>query len=186
MFLKASDCVVGPDDTVLIPRGSTKMDYEVELTVVLGGRAHYLADEKAVAPLIAGYCLGNDVSERAWQRGDSGGQWMKGKSAPTFAPLGPWLLTSDEVPDPQALDLKTWVNGELRQNGNTADMLFGVNHLVWYASQHLALEPGDVIMTGTPAGVTLGRSDGVFLKAGDVVEMEIEKLGRQRQVLANA
>jgi len=186
LFLKASNCVIGPTDTVRIPRGSVKTDYEIELTAVIGKRAHYLADEQAAAGVVAGYCIGNDVSERQWQSENSGGQFMKGKSAPTFAPLGPWLVTADEVPDPQVLSLKSWVNGDLRQSASTADMLFGVFHIVWFISQHLALEPGDVVMTGTPAGVALGRADGRFLRDGDVVEMEIERLGRQRTVLAQA
>jgi 2-keto-4-pentenoate hydratase/2-oxohepta-3-ene-1,7-dioic acid hydratase in catechol pathway len=180
IFLKAADTVVGPDDDVLIPRGSTKTDWEVELGVVIGRPARYLASPDEAGPCIAGYVLSNDVSEREFQL-ERGGQWDKGKNCETFNPLGPWILTADEVPDPQALDLRLWVNGEPRQDGTTEQMIFGVHHLVWYVSQFLVLHPGDVINTGTPAGVALGRPDKPYLRAGDIVELEIDGLGRQRQ-----
>jgi 2-keto-4-pentenoate hydratase/2-oxohepta-3-ene-1,7-dioic acid hydratase in catechol pathway len=180
IFLKASDTVVGPDDDVLIPRGSSKTDWEVELGVVIGRPARYLGSPDEAAPCIAGYVLSNDVSEREFQL-ERGGQWDKGKNCETFNPLGPWILTADEVRDPQALGLRLWVNGEPRQDGTTEQMIFGVHHLVWYLSQFLVLRPGDVINTGTPAGVALGRPDKPYLRAGDVVELEIDGLGRQRQ-----
>ena len=185
IFLKTPDTVVGPTDEVLVPRGSVKTDYEVELAVVIGSEARYL-DSVADAPaVIAGYAISNDVSEREFQI-ERGGQWDKGKNCETFNPLGPWILTADEVADPQQLGLRLWVNGELRQNGTTADMAFGVNHLVWYLSQFLVLRPGDVINTGTPAGVAMGSKNTPYLRAGDVVELEIDGLGRQRQGLGQA
>jgi 2-keto-4-pentenoate hydratase/2-oxohepta-3-ene-1,7-dioic acid hydratase in catechol pathway len=180
IFLKAADTVVGPDDDVLIPRGSTKTDWEVELGVVIGRPARYLASPDEAASCIAGYVLSNDVSEREFQL-ERGGQWDKGKNCETFNPLGPWILTADEVPDPQALGLRLWVNGEPRQDGTTQQMIFSVHNLVWYVSQFLVLHPGDVINTGTPAGVALGRPDKPYLRAGDLVELEIDGLGRQRQ-----
>jgi 2-keto-4-pentenoate hydratase/2-oxohepta-3-ene-1,7-dioic acid hydratase in catechol pathway len=185
LFLKTPDTVVGPTDEVLVPRGSVKTDYEVELAVVLGGTARYLSSPAEAAALVAGYAVSNDVSERAFQN-ERGGQWDKGKNCETFNPFGPWLLTADEVADPQALGLRLWVNGEPRQDGTTADMVFGVHHLIWYLSQFLVLRPGDVVNTGTPAGVALGRPDGGFLRAGDVVEAEIDGLGRQRSTLGQA
>lgn len=185
MFLKTADTVVGPDDDVVIPRGSTKTDWEVELGVVIGRTARYLASPDEAASCVAGYVLSNDVSEREFQL-ERGGQWDKGKNCETFNPLGPWILTADEVPDPQALGLRLWVNGVLRQDGTTEQMIFGVHHLVWYLSQFLVLRPGDVINTGTPAGVALGRPDKPYLRAGDVVELEIDGLGRQRQTFRDA
>jgi 2-keto-4-pentenoate hydratase/2-oxohepta-3-ene-1,7-dioic acid hydratase in catechol pathway len=185
VFMKAPDTVVGPDDEVLVPRESTKTDWEVELAVVIGREARYLADEAAAAACIAGYAVSNDVSEREFQL-ERGGQWDKGKNCETFNPLGPWLVTADDVPDPQKLGLRLWVNGESRQDGTTADMIFGVHHLVWYLSRFMVLRPGDVINTGTPAGVALGRPDAPYLRAGDVMELEIDGLGRQRQVLGQA
>jgi 2-keto-4-pentenoate hydratase/2-oxohepta-3-ene-1,7-dioic acid hydratase in catechol pathway len=185
VFLKAAETVVGPDDQVLIPRGSQKTDYEVELAVVIGQRARYLAGPEQADACIAGYAVANDVSEREFQL-ERGGQWDKGKSCETFNPLGPWLVTPDELGDPQRLALRTWVNGELRQDGSTKDMVFGVRHLVWYLSQFMVLEPGDVIDTGTPAGVALGRPDHPYLRPGDLVELEVDGLGRQRQRLAQA
>jgi 2-keto-4-pentenoate hydratase/2-oxohepta-3-ene-1,7-dioic acid hydratase in catechol pathway len=185
LFLKTPDTVVGPDDEVLVPRGSAKTDWEVELAVVIGRQARYLADEAAAAACIAGYAISNDVSEREFQL-ERGGQWDKGKNCETFNPLGPWLVTADDVPDPQALGLRLWVNGEQRQDGTTADMIFGVTHLVHYLSQFMVLRPGDVINTGTPAGVALGKPGTPFLKAGDVVELEIDGLGKQRQVFGQA
>ncbi|MEU4298722.1 fumarylacetoacetate hydrolase family protein [Kitasatospora aureofaciens] len=185
IFLKPSSTVVGPYDEVLVPRGGEKTDYEAELAVVIGRTARYLDSHAEAAGVIAGYTIANDITERAFQF-ERGGQWDKGKSAETFTPLGPWLVTADEVADPQALALRLWVNGEQRQNGNTAEMIFPVLELVRYASQFMVLEPGDVIITGTPAGVTLGRPGTPFLAPGDVVEIEIDGLGRQRQVLGKA
>ncbi len=180
LFLKAPDTVVGAEDEVLIPRRSVKTDYEVELAVVIGRTARYLDSEAEALEHVAGYAISNDVSEREFQT-ERGGQWDKGKNCETFNPFGPWLVTADEIPDPQALGLRLWVNGELRQNGATTDMAFGVAHLVHYVSQFMTLHPGDVINTGTPAGVAMGRPDGVYLSKGDVVELEIDGLGRQRQ-----
>jgi 2-keto-4-pentenoate hydratase/2-oxohepta-3-ene-1,7-dioic acid hydratase in catechol pathway len=185
VFLKAPNTVVGPNDDVLIPRGSTKTDWEVELAVVIGRRARYLDSPADARGVIAGYCVANDVSEREFQL-ERGGQWDKGKSCETFQPLGPWLVPASQVPEPQALRLRTWVNGELRQDGSTADMLFGVEHVLWYLSQFMVLEPGDVVNTGTPAGVALGLPGTPYLREGDVVELEIEGLGRQRQVFRQA
>ncbi|MEV6973624.1 fumarylacetoacetate hydrolase family protein [Kitasatospora sp. NPDC093806] len=185
VFLKPSSTVVGPYDEVLVPRGGEKTDYEAELAVVIGRTARYLDDHAAAAAVIAGYTIANDVTERAFQF-ERGGQWDKGKSAETFTPLGPWLVTAEEVADPQRLPLRLWVNGEQRQDGSTERMIFPVLELVRYLSWFMVLEPGDVIVTGTPAGVTLGRPGTPFLAPGDVVEIEIEGLGRQRQVLGKA
>ncbi|MER6466540.1 fumarylacetoacetate hydrolase family protein [Streptomyces sp. NPDC001288] len=185
VFLKAADTVVGPDDRVLIPRGSVKTDYEVELAVVIGREARYLPDEAAAAACVAGYAISNDVSEREFQL-ERGGQWDKGKNCETFNPLGPWLLTADEVPDPQALGLRLSVNGQVRQDGSTSDMIFGVFELVRYLSHFMVLRPGDVINTGTPAGVALGLAGTPYLRAGDVVDVEIDGLGRQRQTFEEA
>jgi 2-keto-4-pentenoate hydratase/2-oxohepta-3-ene-1,7-dioic acid hydratase in catechol pathway len=185
VFLKTPETVVGPDDGVLIPRGSTKTDWEVELAVVIGAQARYLAGPGDAVGCIAGYAVSNDVSEREFQL-ERGGQWDKGKNCETFNPLGPWLVTADEVPDPKALGLRLWVNGDLRQDGNAQDMIFGVHHLVWYLSQFMVLRPGDVINTRTPAGVALGRPDRPYLRAGVVVEVEIDGLGRQRQLFGPA
>jgi 2-keto-4-pentenoate hydratase/2-oxohepta-3-ene-1,7-dioic acid hydratase in catechol pathway len=185
IFLKTPDTVVGPDDEVLIPRGSSKTDWEVELAVVIGAQARYLASPDDSAACIAGYAISNDVSEREFQL-ERGGQWDKGKNCETFNPLGPWLLTADEVADPQDLGLRLSVNGEVRQESNTKQMIFGVNHLVWYLSQFMVLRPGDVINTGTPAGVAMGRADKPYLRAGDVVEIEVDGLGRQHQTFGQA
>ncbi|MEV1327992.1 fumarylacetoacetate hydrolase family protein [Micromonospora costi] len=186
VFLKAPDTVVGPEDPVLIPRGSTRTDWEVELAVVIGRRARYLASTEEALACVAGYAVANDVSEREFQL-DRGGQWDKGKSCETFNPFGPWLVTADEVPDPQRLGLRLWVNGVVRQDGNTSDMVFPVAEIVRYLSQFMVLYPGDVINTGTPAGVALGQPDPKpYLTAGDVVELEIDGLGRQRQVVGQA
>jgi 2-keto-4-pentenoate hydratase/2-oxohepta-3-ene-1,7-dioic acid hydratase in catechol pathway len=185
IFMKAPDTVVGAQDEVLIPRTSVKTDYEVELAVVLGETARYLDSPDQAPGFIAAYAISNDVSERTFQQ-ERGGQWDKGKNCETFNPFGPWLATADEVPDPQALALKLWVNGDLRQDGTTKNMIFGVHYLVWYLSQFMTLYPGDVINTGTPAGVALGRADGAFLREGDVVEIEITGLGRQRQTYRQA
>ncbi|MEU9980118.1 fumarylacetoacetate hydrolase family protein [Streptomyces sp. NPDC050856] len=181
VFLKAADTVVGPDDTVLIPRGSRKTDWEVELAVVIGRTARYLESARSALAHVAGYAVGHDVSEREFQI-ERGGTWDKGKNCETFNPLGPWLVTADEVPDPQALTLRLWVNGELKQHGSTADQIFPVGEVVRYVSQFMTLYPGDVISTGTPAGVALGQPEPKpYLRPGDVVELEIEGLGRQRQ-----
>jgi 2-keto-4-pentenoate hydratase/2-oxohepta-3-ene-1,7-dioic acid hydratase in catechol pathway len=181
VFMKASNSVVGPYDDVLLPRGGGKTDWEVELGLVMGRTARYLSDEAAAAACIAGYCISNDVSERSFQL-ERGGQWDKGKSCETFNPLGPWLVTPDEVPDPQSLDLRLEVSGKRMQAGNTRTMIFSARHLVWYLSQMMVLEPGDVITTGTPPGVGLGMKPPQYLRAGDVMELEVEGLGRQRQV----
>lgn len=185
VFLKTPDTVVGPEDQVLVPRQSVKTDWEVELAVVIGAEARYLDSPEDSMACIAGYAISNDVSEREFQI-ERGGQWDKGKNCETFNPLGPWLLTADEIEDPQQLGLRLWVNGDLRQDGTTADMIFGVRHLVWYLSQFMVLRPGDVINTGTPAGVAMGQPDQPYLRAGDVVELEIDQLGRQHQTMGAA
>lgn len=185
LFLKASDTIVGPDDEVLVPRGSTRTDWEVELAVVIGTQARYLSDPSESAAHIAGYAVSHDVSEREFQL-ERGGQWDKGKNCETFNPIGPWLVTADEVPDPQALRLSLSVNGETKQDGTTADMIFDVHTLVHYLSQFMVLRPGDVINTGTPAGVAMGKPGTPYLKGGDVVELEIDGLGRQRQRMGQA
>ena len=179
LFNKAPSCIVGPNDDVVVPRGSTKLDWEVEIAVVIGTRASYVGEDEALKH-VAGYCICNDVSERAFQI-ERGGQWMKGKGCPTFGPLGPWLVTPDEIADVQKLGLWLDVNGERMQDGSTANMIFGVKTLVSYISQFMILEPGDVITTGTPAGVGLGKKPPVFLKPGDTVSLGIEGLGRQAQ-----
>ncbi|WP_313354566.1 fumarylacetoacetate hydrolase family protein [Microbacterium sp.] len=179
MFLKTPNTVVGPDDTVTIPRGSEKTDWEVELGIVIGTRTAYLDSVDEAAAHIAGYVVANDVSERAFQMEVSGGQWSKGKIAFGFNPTGPWLVTADEV-DPRNLRLRSWVNGEPRQDSNTSDMIFDVHTIVHHLSQYVTLEPGDLILTGTPQGVAFGGKF-PYLRAGDVVEVEIEGLGRQRQ-----
>ena len=179
MFLKTPNTVVGPNDAVTIPRGSEKTDWEVELGVVIGRRASYLDSPADAAAHIAGYVTVNDVSERTFQLEVSGGQWSKGKCAPGFNPTGPWLVTPDEI-DPQALRLRSRVNGEPRQDSSTADMIFPVDHIVWHLSQFLTLEPGDLVLTGTPEGVALsGRFP--YLAPGDVVDIEIDGVGAQRQ-----
>jgi len=186
VFMKAPDTVVGPDDEVLVPRLSTKTDYEVELAVVIGRTARYLDSPAAAADVIAGYAISNDVSEREFQI-ERGGQWDKGKSCETFNPFGPWIATADEVGDPQALGLRLSVNGETRQDGSTQNMIFDVAHVVWYLSQFMVLHPGDVINTGTPAGVAMGKPEPKpYLRPGDVVELEIDGLGRQRQTFGAA
>ncbi|MEV0451405.1 fumarylacetoacetate hydrolase family protein [Streptomyces sp. NPDC050600] len=186
VFLKAPDTVVGPDDTVLVPRGSVKTDWEVELAVVIGRTARYLETDEEALSHVAGYALAHDVSEREFQI-ERGGTWDKGKNCETFNPLGPWLVTADEVPDPQDLGLKLWVNGELKQDGHTSDQIFPVAEVVRYVSRFMTLYPGDIINTGTPAGVAMGQPEPKpYLRAGDVVELEIEGLGRQRQELKSA
>lgn len=179
VFYKAPNTVIGPTDEILLPRGSEKTDWEVELGVVIGRRARYLASADEALQHVAGYVVSNDVSERDFQINRSGGQWSKGKCCETFNPLGPWLVTPDEVADPQGLGLRSFVNGEPRQDSSTSDMIFGVAELIWHLSQFTVLEPGDLINTGTPAGVAQsGRFP--FLTAGDVVEVEVQGLGRQR------
>jgi len=186
IFFKAADTVVGPDDTVLVPRRSVKTDWEVELAVVIGRTARYLSDDEDPLAYVAGYAVAHDVSEREFQI-ERGGTWDKGKNCETFNPLGPWLVTADEVLDPQDLSLKLWVNGELKQDGTTAEQIFSVREVVRYVSQFMTLYPGDVINTGTPAGVAMGQPEPKpYLRAGDVVELEIEGLGRQRQALKDA
>ncbi|MBW1603157.1 fumarylacetoacetate hydrolase family protein [Streptomyces sp. JJ66] len=186
VFMKAPDTVVGPQDTVLVPRGSAKMDWEVELAVVIGRTARYLASPGEAQGVIAGYTITHDVSEREFML-ERGGQWDKGKNCETFNPLGPWLVTADEVPDPQRLGLRTWVNGELKQDGSTADQIFPVAEVVRYLSQFMVLRPGDIINTGTPAGVANGQPyPKPFLRPGDLVELEVDGLGRQRSELKPA
>lgn len=185
LFMKSTAAVCGPHDPILIPRGSEKTDWEVELGVVIGRDARYLPTEEAAREVIAGYCVANDVSERAFQL-ERGGQWSKGKSCDNFLPLGPWLVTADEVPDPQNLRLTLEVNGQPRQHGTTATMIFDVLHIVYYLSQFLTLEAGDVVITGTPPGVGMGMKPPVFLRAGDVVTLAIDGLGSQRSVCENA
>jgi 2-keto-4-pentenoate hydratase/2-oxohepta-3-ene-1,7-dioic acid hydratase in catechol pathway len=185
IFMKAPNCVIGPNDAILVPRGSAKTDWEVELGVVIGTRARYLPSPDVALSYVGGYCISHDVSEREFQL-ERGGQWDKGKSCETFNPLGPWLVTPDEIDDPQNLGLRLSVNGVTRQDGSTRNMIFDVAYLIWYVSQFMVLEPGDLINTGTPAGVSLGHDDVPFLKAGDAVELSIDGLGSQRSVLAQA
>ena len=180
IFNKAPSCICGPNDDTMTPKGSTKLDYEVELAVVIGSRARYLGKSNAM-DAVAGYCIANDVSERNFQI-ERAGQWTKGKGSETFGPLGPWLVTRDEIANPQKLDMWLSVNGETRQHGSTKTMVFGVAHLVWYCSQFMVLEPGDVIATGTPPGVALGmKPEPKFLKPGDLVRLGIAGLGEQTQ-----
>jgi 2-keto-4-pentenoate hydratase/2-oxohepta-3-ene-1,7-dioic acid hydratase in catechol pathway len=179
IFFKASSSLAGPNDNVMIPKGSTKLDWEVELAFVIGKEARYVARQNALDH-VAGYVLHNDYSERAFQL-ERGGQWVKGKSADTFAPLGPFLATRDEIPDPGHLDLWLKVNGQMRQKSNTEQMVFGVADLVTYVSQFMTLVPGDVISTGTPPGVALGMNPPVYLKPGDVVGLGIQGLGESQQ-----
>lgn len=185
VFMKAPNTMIGPDDQVLVPRGSVKTDWEIELAVVIGETCRYLESREEALSRIAGYAISNDVSEREFQL-ERGGQWDKGKSCETFNPFGPWLVTADEVPDPQDLGMRLWVNGEQRQNGATKNMIFDVAEIVRYLSRFMVLEPGDVINTGTPAGVAMGTPGQPYLRAGDVVELEIDGLGRQRQTVGQA
>ncbi|MEZ4989051.1 MAG: fumarylacetoacetate hydrolase family protein [Saprospiraceae bacterium] len=180
IFMKATNTLAGPNDPVEIPRNSTKTDWEVELGLVLKKDVLYLNNEAEAAECIAGYCVINDLSERAFQL-EKSGQWVKGKSCPGFSPVGPWLATSDEVSDVMQLPMRLWVNGELRQNGSSSTMIFSPTYVVWYLSQYMKLEAGDIISTGTPPGVGLGMKPPTYLKAGDVVELEIDGLGRQKQ-----
>jgi 2-keto-4-pentenoate hydratase/2-oxohepta-3-ene-1,7-dioic acid hydratase in catechol pathway len=179
VFNKHTGSICGPNDPVICPPGSGKLDWEVELGVVIGTHCWHI-EESGALDCVAGFCLANDVSERAYQL-ELEGQWTKGKSYPTFAPLGPWLVTLDEIPDPQNLDLALEVNGVRRQSGNTRNMIYGVKHIVAYLSRFMALEPGDVIVTGTPSGVGLGFKPPVFLKVGDTVTLSGAGLGTQRQ-----
>ncbi|WP_053715897.1 fumarylacetoacetate hydrolase family protein [Saccharothrix sp. NRRL B-16348] len=186
MFLKTPDTIVGPNDEVLVPRRSVKTDWEVELAVVIGRTARYLESAEEAMTCVAGYALSHDVSEREFQL-ERGGQWDKGKNCETFNPLGPFLVPADEVGDPQALGMRLWVNGVPRQDSSTKNMIFPVAELVRYLSWFLVLRPGDVINTGTPAGVALGQPEPKpYLRAGDVVELEIDGLGKQRQTLGQA
>ena len=185
MFLKTPNTVAGPFDTVSIPRGSTKTDWEVELGIVIGERASYLDSPEESIKHIAGFVVANDLSERDFQMAVSGGQWSKGKCSPGFNPTGPVVVTPDEV-DYANLRLRSWVNGEPRQDSSTADLIFNVDYIVWHLSQFLTLEPGDLVLTGTPWGVGGFREPPVFLDAGDVVEVEIDGLGRQRQEFVQA
>jgi 2-keto-4-pentenoate hydratase/2-oxohepta-3-ene-1,7-dioic acid hydratase in catechol pathway len=184
LFLKASTAICGPNDDVLIPRNSEKTDWEVELGVVIGTTARYVSEAEALNH-VAGYCVTNDVSERAFQM-ERGGQWTKGKSADTFAPLGPWLVTRDEVPDPQNLSMWLEVDGHRYQDGSTRTMVFGVAHLVHYVSQFMTLAPGDVISTGTPPGVGLGQKPPLYLRPGQVMKLSVESLGIQEQRVGQA
>ncbi len=179
LFNKLPNCIVGPNDDVMIPKGSLKLDYEVEIAFVIGKRARYVAEKDALS-YIAGYAICNDVSERHFQS-ERGGQWMKGKCAETFGPLGPWLVTRDEIEDVQDLAMSLDVNGQRRQTGSTRTMIFGIQHLMHYISQFMVLEPGDVVTTGTPPGVALGMKPPVWLKAGDVMRLTIQGLGEQTQ-----
>jgi len=179
IFNKAPSCICGPNDDTMIPKESTKLDYEIELGIVIGSRARYLAQDQAM-DVVAGYCLANDVSEREFQI-ERSGQWTKGKGSETFGPIGPWLVTKDEIKDPQSLSMQLTVNGEVRQKGSTKTMIFGVAHIVWYCSQFMVMDPGDVIVTGTPPGVALGMKPPKFLKAGDVVRLTMDGLGEQTQ-----
>jgi 2-keto-4-pentenoate hydratase/2-oxohepta-3-ene-1,7-dioic acid hydratase in catechol pathway len=179
VFTKAVSCLQGPDDAVMLPRGSVKTDWEVELGVVVGMRATYVEEAEALSH-IAGYCVVNDVSEREYQL-ERGGTWDKGKGCDTFGPVGPWLVTADEFPDALELDMWLDVNGKRMQTGNTRTMIFGVAKLISYLSMFLTLEPGDIITTGTPPGVGLGKTPPAYLKPGDTMRLGIERLGEQRQ-----
>jgi 2-keto-4-pentenoate hydratase/2-oxohepta-3-ene-1,7-dioic acid hydratase in catechol pathway len=179
VFMKATSAICGPDDDVVIPRGSTKTDWEVELGVVIGSTAKYVSEDEALSH-VAGYCVINDLSERAFQL-EGTGQWVKGKSADTFGPIGPWLVTADEVPDPQSLGLWLEVDGHRYQNGNTRTMLFGVAYLISYLSRFMSLHPGDIISTGTPPGVGLGQKPPIYLRPGNVMTLGVDGLGRQHQ-----
>jgi 2-keto-4-pentenoate hydratase/2-oxohepta-3-ene-1,7-dioic acid hydratase in catechol pathway len=179
VFMKATSAISGPYDDVIIPRGSTKSDWEVELGVVMGREAKYVSQDDALS-YVAGYCVVNDLSERAFQL-EGTGQWVKGKSADTFGPIGPWLVTTDEVPDPQNLDMWLDVGGHRYQNGTTRTMVFGVAYLISYLSRFMSLQPGDIISTGTPPGVGLGQKPPVYLRPGNTMTLSVEGLGRQSQ-----
>ncbi len=184
LFNKALTSICGPNDDTLMPRGSKALDYEAELAVVIGTEANNVSIEEALN-FVAGYCACNDVSERDWQV-KRGGQFVKGKSGPTFGPLGPYLVTTDELPDPQTVPVQLWINDALRQNANTSDMLFSVREIVSNISSVMTLLPGDVIVTGTPAGVAIGMKPPVYLQAGDVVRLDLGPLGTQRQVIKSS
>ena len=181
LFTKTLSSLIGPNDPVVLPKGSVKSDWEVELGIVIGSKARYVEEADALNH-VAGYCVVNDLSEREYQM-ERGGTWDKGKGCDTFGPVGPWLVTADEVPDPQALSMWLDVNGRRFQNGSTKTMIFGVAHLVSYISRFMTLYPGDLISTGTPPGVGLGQKPPVFLKAGDTIELGIAGLGQQRQTV---
>jgi 2-keto-4-pentenoate hydratase/2-oxohepta-3-ene-1,7-dioic acid hydratase in catechol pathway len=179
IFMKATSAIVGPNDSVRIPRGSEKTDWEVELAVIIGKTAKYVSEDEAL-DYVAGYAVSDDVSERAFQT-ERQGQWTKGKSCDTFGPIGPWLVTKDEIPDPQNLKMWLTVNGQKMQDGSSSTMIYGIKYLVSYLSQFMSLHPGDVISTGTPPGVGMGQKPPRYLKHGDVVELGIEGLGTQKQ-----
>jgi 2-keto-4-pentenoate hydratase/2-oxohepta-3-ene-1,7-dioic acid hydratase in catechol pathway len=179
IFMKATSAICGPNDNVVIPRGSLKTDWEVELGVVIGKTAKYVAESNALSH-VAGYCVVNDVSERTFQL-EGTGQWTKGKSADTFGPIGPWLVTADEIPDPQALGMWLEIDGHRYQDGSTRTMVFRVAHLISYLSQFMSLQPGDIISTGTPPGVGMGQKPPIFLKPGNNIRLGIESLGQQAQ-----
>ena len=184
LFLKANSAIVGANDNVLLPRGSTHTDWEIELGVIIGSTAKYVSEEKALTH-VAGYCIVNDVSERYFQNRLSG-QWTKGKSCDTFGPIGPWLVTRDEIPDPQSLKMSLNVNGNRMQTGNTSTMIFTVAQIISHMSQLMTLHPGDIISTGTPPGVGAAKKPNpIFLKSGDVVELQIDGLGNQRQIVSH-
>jgi 2-keto-4-pentenoate hydratase/2-oxohepta-3-ene-1,7-dioic acid hydratase in catechol pathway len=184
VFMKATSAIMGPNDNVVIPRGSSKTDWEVELGVVIGTPAKYVAESDAMSH-VAGYCVVNDLSERAFQL-EGTGQWVKGKSADTFGPIGPWLVTTDEIRDPQTLDLWLEVDGRRFQNGNTRTMVRGVAYLVSYLSRFMSLQPGDVISTGTPPGVGLGQKPPVYLQPGNRIRLEVQGLGQQNQLVVGS
>jgi 2-keto-4-pentenoate hydratase/2-oxohepta-3-ene-1,7-dioic acid hydratase in catechol pathway len=182
IFMKATSAICGPNDPIIIPRTSQKTDWEVELAVIIGTKAKYVSQEDALAH-VAGYAVTNDVSERAFQT-ERSGQWTKGKSCDNFGQIGPWLVTRDEVPDPQALEVSCWLNGQQMQHGHTADMLFPVATLIAYLSRFMTLEPGDVITTGTPAGIGAFRSPPVYLQAGDLLRLEVSQVGAMEHRVA--
>jgi len=184
LFMKATSAICGPNDNVILPPNTQMVDWEVELGVVIGDRAKNV-DQSAALDHVAGYTIINDVSERAWQMARSG-QWMKGKCADTFAPIGPWLVTADQVPDPQALKMRLDLNGKRMQDGSSATMIFSVAELISYISEFMTLEPGDILTTGTPPGVGLGQNPPFYLRDGDVMELSIEGLGQQRQTAVDA
>ena len=179
VFNKSPNCIVGPNDSIVIPKNSKSLDHEVEIAMVIGSKAKYVKEDEA-QKYVLGYCICNDISEREWQK-DRGGQWVKGKSGDTFGPLGPYLVTKDEIKDPQNLKMWLEVNGKTMQNGSTKTMVYGVNFLVSYVSQFMSLQPGDIISTGTPPGVGMGMKPQVFLKPGDIMKLGIEGLGVQTQ-----
>jgi 2-keto-4-pentenoate hydratase/2-oxohepta-3-ene-1,7-dioic acid hydratase in catechol pathway len=179
LFMKATSAIVGPNDDLRIPRGSTQTDWEVELGIIIGEHAKYVSEDDALN-FVAGYCVSHDVSERSFQK-DRGGQWTKGKSCDTFGPLGPWLVTKDEIADPQNLNLWLEVDGVRHQSGNTSTMIYGVRKLVSYLSQFFTLQPGDIISTGTPSGVGMGMKPPIFLQPGQTVRLGVEGLGEQQQ-----